>query len=110
MADLDPLELGDELMAVVIALRRVVRRRLGQGDFDPPLRGAQVELLRTVQKEPGIGVLAPARSLRLATNSVSTLVNQLVEKGMLRREVDPDDRRAVRLSLTDAAARRLEAW
>ncbi|WP_028924056.1 MarR family winged helix-turn-helix transcriptional regulator [Pseudonocardia acaciae] len=104
------LRLAEELMGGVAALRRVVRRRLRGTVPGPALSGAQLELLRFVETEPGTGVAAAARALRLAGNSVSTLVNQLVARGLLDREVDPADRRAVRLVLTDAAASRLAAW
>ncbi|GAB3151850.1 MarR family transcriptional regulator [Amycolatopsis stemonae] len=74
---------------------------------DYPLPGAQVEVLRVVADHPGIGVAAAARELHLAANSVSTLVNQLDEAGLLRREPDPADRRATRLEITDAARERM---
>jgi DNA-binding MarR family transcriptional regulator len=105
----DPRALADELMTVTAALRRVVRRTL-RSETESHMRGAHIELLRIVEEQPGIGVAAAARELRLVANSVSTLVNQLTSDGMLRRETDPDDRRAVRLHLTDAAAQRLAAW
>jgi DNA-binding MarR family transcriptional regulator len=38
------------------------------------------------------------------------LVNQLVAAGMVYRAVDPADRRAAHLSLTDAARERLARW
>ena len=101
---------ADEVMAVVLALRRVVRRRLRAELPGPLLRGGQVELLQLVEAEPGIGVAAAARALHLAGNSVSTLVNQLGASGLLRREIDPVDRRAARLFLTDAAVARLARW
>jgi len=102
---------GDELMAAVLGLRRVVRRRLReQLPGTVPLRGAQVELLQLVEREPGIGVTAAARGLHLAPNTVSTLVNQLVAADLLCRTVDPDDRRAARLELTAAARERLARW
>jgi DNA-binding MarR family transcriptional regulator len=63
-----------------------------------------------VGRNPGISVAAAARELRLADNSVSTLVNQLLTAGMLRRETDPGDRRAVRLELTPAAQRHIADW
>ena len=63
-----------------------------------------------MEAEPGVGVAAAARSLHLAGNTVSTLVNQLVAAGMVYRAVDPADRRAARLSLTDAARSRLGRW
>ncbi|GAB2990654.1 MarR family winged helix-turn-helix transcriptional regulator [Amycolatopsis acidiphila] len=108
----DRTTLAESLMATMAGLRRRVRRRVAAQlpVLDPPLRGAQIELLRVVEKEPGIGVAAAARSLHLAGNSVSTLVNQLVEAGMLHRRVDPADRRAARLELSTAAHDRLTTW
>ncbi len=98
-------------MAAIAGLRRRVRRRVAaQAGLEPPMRAAQIELLRAVEKEPGIGVAAAARNLHLAGNSVSTLVNQLVETGMLHRHIDSADRRAVRLELTPAAHERLTTW
>lgn len=97
-------------MVAMYGLRRVVRRRLRPDMPGPQVRGAQGELLLVVEAEPHIGVAAAARTLHLAGNTVSTLVNQLVDAGMLLREVDPTDRRAVRLVLTDAATARLDRW
>jgi DNA-binding MarR family transcriptional regulator len=103
------VRLADELMTVNAAMRRLVRRRLRE-EVPPRLRPAQVELMAVVGGRPGISVAAAARELRLADNSVSTLVNQLLAAGMLRRETDPQDRRAVRLELTPAAQRHMTDW
>jgi DNA-binding MarR family transcriptional regulator len=102
--------LAEQLMRTVLGLRRVVRRRVRTEMPEPPLRGAQAELLRVVEEQPGIGVAAAARELHLAGNSVSTLVNQLIDARLLRREVDPLDRRAARLELTEEARQRLDSW
>jgi DNA-binding MarR family transcriptional regulator len=102
--------LAADLMDTVSSLRRLIRRRLRPAMPDPPLRGAQVELLRVVDDQPGVGVGAAARALHLADNSVSTLVNQLIAEGLIRREVHPTDRRAARLQLTDAAQDRIRRW
>jgi DNA-binding MarR family transcriptional regulator len=110
VADLDPGALGDELMSASAALRRLVRAQLHDTLPGPRLRGAHVELMRVVQRQPGIGVAAAAKALYLAANSVSTLVNQLTDEGLLLREVDPADRRAVQLFLTEPAVARLEKW
>jgi len=92
-------------------IRRVLRRRLrAELDLAAPLRDAQLELLRHVEDQPGTGVAAAAAALHLAANSVSTLVNQLVDAGLLRREPDPADRRAVRLFLGPPAVARLARW
>jgi DNA-binding MarR family transcriptional regulator len=103
------VRLAAELMSVNTAMRRLVRRRMRE-QVPPRLRPAQVELMVVVGNHPGISVAAAARELHLADNSVSTLVNQLLAAGMLRREVDPDDRRAVRLELTQDARRHIADW
>lgn len=96
-------------MTTLAALRRLVRRRLRSEVPGPPLRGAQIELLQVVKKQPGIGIAPAGRALHLAASSVSTLVNQLMDCGMLVRETAPDDRRAARLWLTEAATKQLAA-
>ncbi|TNC23344.1 MarR family winged helix-turn-helix transcriptional regulator [Amycolatopsis alkalitolerans] len=107
----DHTPLAESLMTTMAGLRRRVRRRVvAQAGLEPALRGAQIELLRVVENAPGVGVAAAARKLHLAGNSVSTLVNQLVEAGMLDRRIDPADRRAARLELTEAAHTRLATW
>ena len=103
-------DLADRLLGTVQGIRRVVRRRVRADVPGCPLPGAQVEVLRVVADRPGIGVAAAARELHLANNSVSTLVNQLVDAGLLRREADPADRRAARLEITAAAADRMASW
>lgn len=102
-------KVAGELMQVLAGMRRVVRRRLGASR---PLRlpAAQVELLIAIEENPGTGVAAAARALHLADNSVSGLVNVLVDAGLLARETDPADRRAARLFLTPAARDRLDDW
>lgn len=103
-------ELAERLLGAVQGIRRVVRRRVRADVPGSPLPGAQVEVLRVVADHPGIGVAAAARELHLAANSVSTLVNQLAEAGLLRREPDPADRRATRLEITGAARDRMANW
>jgi len=107
---MEPVSWSADLADLLAGIHRLVRRNLRGGLAGPRLRGAQVELLRTVAARPGIGVSAAAGELHLAGNSVSTLVNQLVTAGLLVRAEDPNDRRAARLSVTDAATRRLAEW
>ncbi|MFE7133201.1 MarR family winged helix-turn-helix transcriptional regulator [Streptomyces sp. NPDC057638] len=102
--------LGRELGGLLVGVTRRLRRTLRGGLSGPPLRGAQVELLRLVLEQPGIRVSAAARELRLADNSVSTLVRQLAAEGLLVRAPDPLDRRAALLRVTPEAARGLRRW
>jgi len=100
----------EELAAALVGVQRLIRRRLRSQMTVPRLRGAEVELLHLVEARPGIGISEAARELCLASNSVSTLVNQLARDGYLVRETDPADRRAARLLLTAAAKDRLSDW
>ncbi|MFE9425034.1 MarR family winged helix-turn-helix transcriptional regulator [Kitasatospora sp. NPDC006697] len=101
---------ADEFSALLVGIQRLLRRTLRQGLTEPRLRGAHVELLRLVVHSPGLRVSDAAKELCLAGNSVSTLVNQLVNQGLLRREVDPADRRAALLYATEEAVERITEW
>jgi DNA-binding MarR family transcriptional regulator len=61
------------------------------------------ELLRLVDRHPGIRVHDAASELGIASNSVSTLVKQLTRAGLLERSADPLDGRAACLRLTPSA-------
>jgi DNA-binding MarR family transcriptional regulator len=61
------------------------------------------ELLRLVDRRPGIRVQDAAIELGIASNSVSTLVRQLKGDGLLERSADPADGRAACLRLTPSA-------
>jgi DNA-binding MarR family transcriptional regulator len=101
---------GEDLMRVVGQLRRSVRRRVRQDWPHAPLPETHLELLRLVSERPGLRVQEAAGALRLASNTVSTLVNKLVAAGLLERRRDRRDGRAARLHLTRAAVRRIAAW
>src|SRR5690349_19915767 len=103
-------DLPDALSSVLFGIQRLIRRRLRHGLGRPPLRGAQVELLRLAAANPGIGVSAAAKELYLAGNSVSTLVNQRRAAGLRRRETDPEDRRSTLLLPTPEAESQLRDW
>ena len=92
---------GEDLMRVVGQLRRSVRRRVRQDWPHAPLPETHLELLRLVHDRPGLRVQEAAGALRLAPNTVSTLVNRLVAAGLVRRERCEDDRRGWFAVLTD---------
>jgi DNA-binding MarR family transcriptional regulator len=91
-------------------LRRNTRRAVGKPWPAADLTGAQIELLRVVRRQPGVSVAAAAAELGVAANTVSTLVRQLSDVGLLKRNSDTRDRRVGRLALTEAARRRLDNW
>ncbi|HTR91223.1 MAG TPA: MarR family transcriptional regulator [Trebonia sp.] len=99
-----------ELLAAIGAVRRVARRAVrtsAQAEALPPARS---ELLRLAARRPGIGVAEAAAELRLAPNSVSTMVSKLAEDGLLSRDRMETDGRSVRLTATEAGIARIEQW
>lgn len=99
-----------EFTDVVTRLRRVLRASV-RGDFPwESLPMAQVEILQRLAEQPDLRVSELAARHRLATNTVSNLVQQLVTAGLAERHPAPDDRRAVTVRLTDLGHKRLEEW
>ena len=56
-------------------------------------------------KQPTIGIIA--QRLQIRHHSAVELVDRLTERGAIAREINPDDRREVRLRLTPAGERLL---
>lgn len=102
--------LAEELLEALSVLRRRTRRLAARPGELAPLTGAQLELVRLLRRRPGVSVAEAAAWLRLAPNTVSTLVGQLTEAGLVERRADPGDRRVARLVLAPAIARKVDDW
>lgn len=92
---------GVALADVIARLRRAMRRAARASDPDNALSVAQLELLSCLAENPGSRPSQLARLLRLAPNSVTTLVNGLRTRGLITRTGGSGDRRTVSLTLTD---------
>lgn len=104
---------ADRLLGAMATVRRAVHRLPELPERPAPLctlTAAQGELVRLVRRRPGVSVAEAAEELRLAPNTVSTLVGQLTEQGVLLRVADPADRRVARLDLDPDARRKVTAW
>lgn len=99
-----------ELLAAISAVRRSARRAVRQAWQSEPLPPAQSELLRLVAGHPGMTVAEAAAELRLAPNTVSTLVGKLAGQDLLRRERTAQDGRSVSLTITAKARQRIASW
>ena len=107
-----PTGAAHQAAALIDAARRLTRaaaRAAGPGERRG-LTGAQMDLLVLVRREPDLPVAEAATRLRLARNTVSTLVGQLVAAGLIERGSDAQDGRVVRLRLTATAGERMERW
>ncbi len=98
------------LTDVVTRLRRVLRASIRSDYPWEALPMAQVEILQRLRDEPGLRVNDLAARHRLANNTVSVLVQQMVVADLITRTPDPADRRAVRLNLTPAGLQMLGDW
>jgi DNA-binding MarR family transcriptional regulator len=89
-------------------LQLLFKRLEGLGLRDAPLADAdlsmpQLAVLMSVGRNPGIGVGELAEALGVTTPTVSVALRKLEKQGWLRREADPEDRRAARIHLTQKA-------
>ncbi|MGB6455683.1 MAG: MarR family transcriptional regulator [Streptosporangiaceae bacterium] len=100
MNDLSSVTAGDLLGAIGL-VRRTARRAARLAWRQEPLPPAQSELLRLTAAHPGITVADAAQELRLAPNTVSTLVGKLTRAGLLRRSRGAADGRTALLSMTE---------
>jgi DNA-binding MarR family transcriptional regulator len=95
----DALVLADGVLSATAAIRRS-GRLVGRPAELSELTGAQLDLVRLVWRQPGVSVAEAAAELGVAANTVSTLVRQLSDAGLLLRRVDASDRRVARLELS----------
>jgi DNA-binding MarR family transcriptional regulator len=102
--------LAEDLVDVMSAVRRAVQREAGAVAEVASLTGSQLQLVRIVRRRPGVSVTEAAEELGVAPNTVSTLVRQLVEAGMLERRAASVDRRVAQLFLYPTVGRALGEW
>jgi DNA-binding MarR family transcriptional regulator len=69
------------------------------------LSAPQAWALLLVDADPGISLGRLSERMYAHPSTVSGIVDRLVNRGALRREVDPEDRRGICLSLTPAGRR-----
>jgi hypothetical protein len=69
------------------------RRELGLGEGD-------ANALLHIAENPGIRPSHLRDHLGITSAGITALIDRLVERGIVRRDVDPDDRRVNRISVT----------
>lgn len=94
----DPVQLADLLHRLTRRLRHAQAERLAPFGLTP----AQERALRMITRsgEP-LRMTELAGQLRIAPRSVTTVIDALERAGLVRREIDPQNRRAIRLHLTE---------
>src|SRR5439155_25146529 len=92
--------LSAELAKVLARIGRGLRYRTRAEREALDVTHSEGDLLRLLERRPGIRVQDAATELGIASNSVSTLVKQLSRTGLVQRSSDPLDGRAACLWLT----------
>jgi DNA-binding MarR family transcriptional regulator len=98
------------LTDVVGRLRRALRRSIRSDYPWERLPMARVELLQVLTDMGPTRVGGLARAQRLAPNTVSELVQQLVDDGLAARTPDPRDGRATVVAVTSRGTHELRRW
>jgi DNA-binding MarR family transcriptional regulator len=92
-------EIARELLEVVPAVMREIRSHMrSRGSLD--LTVPQFRTLAFVNRNRGSSLSEVADHIGLTSPSASTLVDGLIQRGLMTREEHPDDRRRVRLAVT----------
>lgn len=90
-------EVVELLHAINHHVRAASAQRLGPLGLTP----AQARALRTIQRADGpVRMAHLAERLRIARRSATSVVDELVQQGLVERSDDPCDRRGVMVALT----------
>ncbi len=98
------------LAIAVVRLRRSLLRGIRADSRWEALPIAYVELLQCLVELPGQKIGQVAKLLRLAPNTVSTVVAQLTVRGLVETVRDPNDGRARVIQPTRAGYQQLAQW
>ena len=111
MANSDPATLRKAVSRLYDAFRESVERLADVPAGDISVRQHQTMSLvcrLTEEKPNGITLKELAEAMKLAPATVSELVESLVKKNFLQRVQNPEDRRAVQITLTDHGQKLLD--
>ena len=99
--DAERSSLAQEIWELNLRVHDQAMRLFGPSSVPLDLTVQQLRALNLVAAEPGRTSHDLARGLAVSAPTASGLVDRLVEKGVLERRRDPDDRRLRRLYLTE---------
>ena len=102
MKDEGPSRLEDHLGYWLRCLSNLVSRSFAERLEKRGVSVPQWVVLRSLFDREGVPLLELAREVGVDGGALSRMVERLVQKGLVSREVDPEDRRAVRIRLAQA--------
>jgi DNA-binding MarR family transcriptional regulator len=106
MTDANRIQWLRDLVSLEIVLwNRIDAQLKAQHDLSLPFFESLYFIGRSSEGSVRVGDLA--RALRITVGAASKLVDRIDAAGLIRRELDADDRRASRVALTDAGRQML---
>jgi DNA-binding MarR family transcriptional regulator len=106
-----PIDMGSltQSLGFLIRLAQVRLYDLFFAGFDGvDVKPGEITVLWVLDLNPGARQGAVARELNIKPAHMTKLVQRLVHDGLIARQVPPEDRRSVLLSLTEQGKQRLE--
>jgi DNA-binding MarR family transcriptional regulator len=103
-AEADAEDVARRLRRSMMRLTRTLRQ-YDTDDLTPTLASA----LFTIAREGPLTLGELARSERMTNPSITAVVEKLTGQDLIHRRPDPDDRRVVRVTVTAAGRRRVDA-
>jgi DNA-binding MarR family transcriptional regulator len=98
--DLDPV-LG--FMRILWGVEHALQSASKRMEATHRITGPQRMVLRVVEQYPNLSAGDLAHALRLHPSTVTGILQRLVQRGLLTREIDPEDTRRVKLRVTPAS-------
>ncbi len=106
MSDHDPTAaLAAQLERQLRFVREALRQPVESQAAPAALTGPQRSVLEALVREGGLSLKALSARVRLAHSTASGIVDRLEQRGLVRRVVEPDDRRQTRLVVTPQVQR-----
>ena len=99
-----PADLDNDLLILLSDVARQMRAYADQVAQEHGLTRAQMIILARLELQPDVSQNELAAVAEVAPMTIARLVDRLEELGMVKRCIDPEDRRVWRLRLAPAAA------
>lgn len=100
--DLDASPMG--VLGRISRANAIIGRELSEYFADSGLQPGEFDVLATLRRVGAPYTLSPgalAATTMVSGAAVTNRLNRLEDKGLIRRSIDPDNRRAIRVVLTD---------
>lgn len=97
-------DLENDLLVLLNDVARHIRTMADQAAQELGMSRAQLIILKRLDQQPDLSQNELAALAEVTPITIARLVDRLEERGLVRRGIDPQDRRIWRLRLTPAAA------